>query len=55
MKDKVNKAIPFIKIETSRLEAIEYFKKIGRIDKAKTLFYNTSDYIPLYKFNGLYN
>lgn len=55
MKDKVSKAIPFVKIETSRLEAIEYFKKIGRMDKAKTLFYNTSDYIPLYKFNGLYN
>lgn len=55
MYDKVNKAIPFVKIETSRLEAIDYFKKINREDKAKTLFYNTSEYIPLYKFNGLYN
>ncbi len=55
MQDKVSKAIPFVKIETSRLEAIEYFKNIKRLDKAKTLFYNTSEYIPLYKFNGLYN
>ena len=55
MIDKVNRAIPFVKIETSRLEAIEYFKRIKRLDKAKTLFYNTSSFITLYKFDGMYN
>lgn len=55
MTDKVNRAIPFVKIETSRLEAIEYFKRIKRLDKAKTLFYNTSPFITLYKFDGMYN
>lgn len=55
MQDKVKRAIPFVKIETSRLEAIEYFKKIKRLDKAKTLFYNTSSFITLYKFDGMYN
>lgn len=55
MLEKIGKEMPFTKIETSRLEAIEYFKKIKRIDKAKTLFYNNASYISLYKFNGLYN
>ncbi len=55
MKEKVKKEVPFIKIETSRMEAIDFFKKCKKFDKAKTLFYNTSPYITLYKFDGLYN
>lgn len=55
MKDNVSKAIPFTPIETSRMDAIEYFRKIKRFDKVKTLSYNTSDFIKLYKFNGMYN
>jgi len=55
MKEKVKKAIPFSKIETSRLEAIEYYKNQKRYDKAKTLLYNTSSVISLYKFEGMYN
>jgi len=55
MQSKVEKSIPFTKIETSRIDAIDYFNSVKRYDKAKTLFYNTSLYITLYKFNGMYN
>lgn len=55
MQDKVNKDISFTKIETSRAEAIEYFKSIKRIDKVKTLLYNTQEFVTLYKLEGFYN
>lgn len=55
MKEKVKKAIPFVKIETSRNEAIEYFKNIKRFDKVKSLLYDTANFITLYKFDGTYN
>lgn len=55
MEENVNKAVPFTKIETSRIEAMNYFKKISRHDKAKTLFFNNNDYITLYKCNGMFN
>lgn len=55
MKDKVNKAIPFNKIEVSKTEAIEYFKSIKRMDKVKTLSYDYADYIKLYKVDDMYN
>ena len=54
MQDKVNKKILFEKIETTRVEAIEYFRKNKRLDKVKTLTYDTSSYVKLYKFDGLY-
>lgn len=55
MKEKVSKGLPFVKIETSRMDAIEYFKNMKREDKVKTLFFNNSNYISLYKFDGVYN
>lgn len=55
MKDAVNKAIPFVEVETSRIDAISYFRKIKRMDKVKILSYTTSDFVKLYKFNGMYN
>lgn len=55
MQDKVNKAIPFTKVETTKAEAMEYFKKIKRLDKVKALFYDKSLFITLYKFDGNYN
>ncbi len=55
MKDKVKKGIPFQKIETSKLEALNYFRSIKREDKVKTLFYDTSNFVTLYKFDGMYN
>lgn len=55
MKDKIAKQIPFIKIETTIQEATEYFKNIKRKDLVKTLFYNKSNYITLYKFENTYH
>lgn len=55
MKDKVKAALPFTKIETTKAEAITYFKSLNREDKVKTLFYNTSSYISLYKLEDKYN
>lgn len=55
MQEKVDKAIPFIRIETTMHEALAYFKQIKREDKIKTLFYNKDGYVKLYKFDGIYN
>lgn len=55
MNNKVNEKIPFIKIETTKSEAITYFKSIDREDKIKTLFYNTANYISLYQLEDKYN
>ena len=55
MIEKANKAIPFTRLETTKEEAMEYFKKIKRYDKAKTLSYDKSGFITLYKFDGTYN
>lgn len=55
MKQKVSENILFEKIETSREEAIKYFKSIKREDKVKTLNYNTFNFVKLYKFNGMYH
>ena len=55
MKEKVKLNLPFETIETSRIEAIEYFKKIKREDKVKTLSYTISNFVKLYKFDGIYN
>lgn len=55
MKEKVKEEIPFTKIETTKSEAITYFKSIKREDKVKTLFYNTSNYVTLYKLEDKYN
>ncbi|MDO5569096.1 MAG: nucleoside kinase [bacterium] len=55
MQEKVAKSIPFTKIEASRIETMEYFKKVKRFDKSKTIFYNTSPIITLYRFDGWYN
>ncbi len=55
MKEIVSKNIPFTKMDTTKYEAIEYFKSIKREDKAKTLFYVTSKYVSLYKLDENYN
>ena len=55
MKEKVKKAIPFIKIETTMNEALTYFKSIKRYDKVKTLFYDKNNYVTLYRFEDTYN
>ena len=55
MKELVSKNIPFTKMDTTKYEAIEYFKSIKREDKAKTLFYDPSKYVSLYKLDDYYN
>ena len=55
MREKVSLSLPFEKLETSRIEAIEYFKKMKREDKVKTLSYTTSSFVKLYKFDSMYN
>lgn len=55
MKDKVKKEIPFTKIETTKEEALAYFKSLKRQDKVKTLFYNSANYVTLYKLEEQYN
>lgn len=55
MKEKIDRALPFEQLETSRLEAIEYFKKQKRYDKVKTLSYTISNFVKLYKLDGIYN
>ena len=55
MKQKVDERLPFKQLETSRIEAIEYFKKLQREDKVKTLEYTISNFVKLYKFDGIYN
>jgi len=55
MTEKVKLNLPFEQIETSRIEAIQYFKKLKREDKVKTLSYTTSNFVKLYKFDGIYN
>ena len=55
MQEKVDKSLSFEKIETSMSEAVAYFKGIGRNDKIKTLFYDKTPYVMLYKFDGVYN
>ena len=55
MMEKVEKSIPFVKVETTMEEALTYFKSIKRLDKVKTLFYDKNSYVTLYKFEGVYN
>lgn len=55
MKEKVSRAIPFVKIETTMNEALTYFKSINRMDKVKTLFYDKNNYVTLYRFEDTYN
>lgn len=55
MKAKVKENLPFIKLETTKEEALEYFKSIKREDKVKTLFYNTNSLVTLYRLDNNYN
>ena len=55
MRKKVSQGIIFEPIETSRMEAIQYFKNIEREDKVKTLTYTTSNFVKLFKFDGIYH
>ena len=49
MKEKVDKSLPFVKVETTMNEALTYFRSIKREDKIRTLFYDKNNYVTLYK------
>ena len=49
MKEKIKENIPFTKIETSKSDAIAYFKNKKREDKVRTLFYIKTNFVTLYK------
>lgn len=55
MQDKVNKEIPFVKMETTMDEALSHYKSVKREDKIKTLFYNKNKYVTMYRFEDTYN
>lgn len=55
MKDRIKQNIPYKKIETTKAEALDYFKSLKRPDKVKTLFYNTDNLVTLYKLEENYN
>lgn len=45
----------FIKFSVSRLDAIKYFKSLGKIDKVNVLKYISNTYINLYRINDIYD
>ena len=45
----------FEKVTVDRLEAMEYFKKINRMEKVRLLRYNTKSYINLYRLRDQYD
>ena len=47
--------IPITKMTIDRLEAIDYFEKIGEKVKAGVMRYNTNTYITLYRLGNYYN
>lgn len=55
MKKIVEMDMPITKMTIDRLEAIDYFEKIGENVKAGVLRYNTNTYITLYRLGNYYN
>jgi len=47
--------LPIKKLNVSRLEAINYFKKSNRLDKANALRYISNTYITLFELDGIYD
>lgn len=55
MKEIVKQDYLFVKLSVSRLDAIRYFKRIGKMDKVNVLKYISNTYINLYRINDLYD
>lgn len=55
MKKIVDSDMPITKMTIDRLEAIDYFEKIGEKVKAGVMRYNTNTYITLYRLGNYYN
>lgn len=43
------------RLHATRLDAIDYFQKIGNTSKANIMKYNTNTYVTLYKLGNMYN
>ena len=55
MKLIVEEDYKFTKLNVSRLDAIKYFKKMGKLDKVNVLKYISNTYINLYRIDDLYD
>ena len=55
MQKIVDSDMPITKMTIDRLEAIDYFEKIGEKVKAGVMRYNTNTYITLYRIGNYYN
>lgn len=55
MQKIVDSDMPITKMTIDRLEAIDYFEKIGEKVKAGVMRYNTNTYITLYRLGNYYN
>ena len=55
MLEVVEQDIKILSKNVSRLEAIDYFEKLGDTDKSSMLRYNTNSYITLYKLGNMYD
>lgn len=55
MQKIVDSDMPITKMTIDRLEAIDYFEKIGEKVKAGVMRYNTNTYISLYRLGNYYN
>ncbi len=45
----------FTKVSVSRIDAIKYFRKLGRLDKVNVLKYISNTYINLYRISDIYD
>ena len=55
MREIVREDYLYTKLSVSRLDAIKYFKKLGRLDKVNVLKYISNTYINLYRINDTYD
>ncbi|MBQ3436292.1 MAG: nucleoside kinase [Bacilli bacterium] len=55
MHEIVKQDLPIKKLAVDRVEASNYFKKIGDLSKVGTLKYNTNNIVSLYKLGNIYN
>ncbi len=55
MQDIINEKRPIVKLNVDRLEARDYFSKIGDKSKVNILKYTTNTYITLYKLGDYYD
>ena len=55
MKNIVKEDFLYTKLSVSRLDAIKYFKRLGKTDKVNVLKYISNTYINLYRINDIYD